>query len=236
MLKMKKLFLVLLSIVSVNYVQAQCENSYFPFSEGVKMEMTSYNKKDKEQGKSVSEVIAFEGNKATIKSTIFDKKGEQVSDGSFEVICENGTVKMDFKNFVPEELLSQYENMEVTIEGDFISIPSSLEVGQELADGSGKMIIDISGGAGVSMKNTINMNFTDRKVSAKESITTPAGTFETYRIDQKMVTEVEIMGMSRTTETTSSSWYANGVGAVKTENYDNSGKLSNYSLLTDYSK
>ncbi|WP_164891017.1 TapB family protein [Botryobacter ruber] len=33
-----------------------------------------------------------------------------------------------------------------------------------------------------------------------------------------------------------SSWYAKGPGMVKTETYDARGKLSSYTLLTDYSK
>lgn len=233
---MKKIFITGLLVLSVTLVYSQCENGYFPFREGVKMEMTSYNKKDKEIGKSSNEILSVEDSKAQVKSMIYDKKGELITEGTFEVLCENNMIKMDFKNFVPDEMMDQYENMEVTVEGDYINIPSDLEVGQELNDGSGKMTIDMSGGSGLNMKNVINMTFRDRKVTAKENITTPAGTFDTYKVEQVMVTEMEIMGMSRSTEISSSTWYSKGIGAIKTENYDEKGNLTSYTLLTSYSE
>ena len=231
---MKKI-LTLLLITNVFLGYSQCENGFFPFREGVKIEMTSYDKKDKEQGKSINEVMLVDGSTAQVNSEIYDKKGELISEGSFEVICEDNVIKMDFKNFVPEELINQYENMEVTVEGDYINIPADLEVGQDLKEGSGKMTMDMSGGSGLNMTNEIKLTFKDRKVTARETIETPAGTFETFKVEQLMITEMEMMGMSQTSETSSITWYAEEVGAVRTENYNKKGKLTGYSLLTDYS-
>ena len=53
---MKKLFTLLLIGCTLSTF-AQCDDSFFPFTEGVSFEQTVYDKKGKEQGKSMSEVI-----------------------------------------------------------------------------------------------------------------------------------------------------------------------------------
>tara|TARA_Y100001949_G_scaffold173397_1_gene178902 strand:- start:13 stop:705 length:693 start_codon:yes stop_codon:yes gene_type:complete len=230
---MKKLFTATAVLFATFTINAQCDNAYFPLSDGVTFEQTSYNAKGKEEGKTSSVVSSDSDTKALVSNKIYDKKGDLVTEGDYEVICEDGKIKMDIEQFIPDEMLNSYENMEVIVEGDFLEFPNELSVGQNLPEGNGKITIKMGEGA-VNM--IMNMTFTNRKVEAQESLTTPAGTFDTYKISQTTISEMEIMGMKREMTFTSTSWIAEGVGNVKTENYDKKGKLQSYTELTSFSK
>ena len=230
---MKTLFTaIILSACSI-MVQAQCENAYFPMKDGVTFEQTSYNAKDKKEGKVISTISATTNTQLVVQNKIYDKKDELITEGDYEVFCEDGKVKMDFEQFIPDELLSSYQNMEVNIEGDFLEFPNNLSVGQNLPDANGTITIVMAEGA-MNMKTTITLTFTNRKVELQESITTPAGTFETFKVSQTTISAMEIMGMSRETTFSSASWIAEGVGAVRSENYDKKGKLAGYQVLTSF--
>jgi len=228
---MKKSITFILSAVLAFATLGQCDNSYFPFKEGATFEQTSYNKKGKEEGRTVSTVTAIAGNEATVENKIYDKKGELITEGSYTIVCEENTIKFDFSNFVPEEMLSQYGDADVSIEGDLIALPGDLSVGQNLEDGSGKVIVDMS-----AMKMNMDMAMTERKVESKESITTKAGTFETFKITQNNTVDLKMAGISKSTESSSASWFAKGVGMVKTESYNKKGDLIGYTLLTSFNK
>ena len=62
---------------------------------------------------------------------------------------------------------------------------------------------------------------TEGKCLAEENITVEAGTFRCYKVSQK--TNSSVMGIK--TEGITLTWYAKGVGAVKTETYDKKDKL-----------
>jgi len=55
----------------------------------------------------------------------------------------------------------------------------------------------------------------------------PAGTFKCHKITQTATTTV----MKRKTETKTISWYALGIGTVKTETYNDKNKLDNTTEL-----
>lgn len=226
--------LLTLALISFTLASsAQCDDSFFPFQKGLSFEQTSFDKKDKEQGKSKNEIITIDGSSATVKSILLDKKGEEIADGEYSVICEGNTIKIDFNNFIPEEMLNQYGDADVTVEGDFITIPDNLQAGQTLPDGSGKVTISMSNGA---MNITMDMTITDRKVDKAETLDTPAGSFDTFKISQTTIVKMNMMGMNKTTESASATWYSKGVGMVKNESYNKKGDLMGYTLLTSFDK
>lgn len=230
---MKKLLTITLTICTLTLF-AQCDDSFFPFEEGVNFEQTSFDKKGKTQGKTISTVLKVDGSSATVKNVLFDKKDKEVADGEYTIICEGNTIKMDFNNFIPEEMLSQYGDADVKVEGDFITIPDDLQEGQALADGSGTVTITMASTSAMNIK--MDMEIVDRKVEKTETLSTPAGSFDTYKITQKTIVKMNMMGMNKTTESSSASWFAKGVGMVKNESYDQKGNLMGYTLLTSFSK
>lgn len=219
---MKRVFLVLFIVtLGLGTAWAQC-NPFYNLKEGSKWELTSYNAKDKVTGRQINELRALDetsnGWVATIYFKSFDKKDELVYEKEVELECEDGVIKMDMERFIPEESLQAFKDMNMTVEVDNLEWPSDLSVGKSLDDGA----ITISGDF-MNMK----VDVVNRKVEGKEKITTPAGTFDTFKVsyDVKMK-----MMMSR--ESKAVDYIAEDVGIVRSESYNGNGKMIGYTLLT----
>lgn len=208
------------------FIGAKSQNNcstYYPFKKGVEFEITFYDKKGKNAGVANHTVKDVTNNVATISTSMNDEKGKSLSAMEYQVKCTDNGVSVDFKSLVSGDILNQYKDMEITMTGTNLNIPNSLTVGQQLPDAALNMEIEITP---IKMKSFINI--TDRKVIGKETITTPAGTFECVVITSK--TEMK-MGIKRST--TSKQWLSEGVGMVKNEDYNKKGKLISYSELTN---
>ena len=200
---------------------------YYIVEKGSVREMASYDKKDKLTGSTVSTVkdAAVTGNTSTwtISTLSKDEKGKEISSGELKMSCENGVFKMDMRNLIDQETMEGFEDMEVTVDATDLAYPGELSVGQSLPDGSLTMKVSSSG---MTVMNMV-VKVYDRKIEAKEDITTPAGTFSCY----KMTSTVETKNMF-TIVAKSSDWFAKNVGTVRSESYDKDGKLMGYSVLT----
>jgi hypothetical protein len=75
-------------------------------------------------------------------------------------------------------------------------------------------------------------NVTERKVDAEENVTTPAGSFNCFRVSFVTTSKGGIGGGT----TRSIMWYAKDVGLVKTENTSENGKLIGRQVLTRIEK
>lgn len=74
---------------------------------------------------------------------------------------------------------------------------------------------------------TMTVKGTERKISGKERLTTPAGTFDCFIMEETVTTKAM---MQKEVEKTVS-WYAYGIGLVKENTYDKKGKLVSTTLL-----
>lgn len=221
--------MLLFALFCTTLALAQC-NSFYVIDEGTAWTYENYNPKGKTSGKNEQKVTAFNktatGYKATVASTLWNEKGKKVTEGELELTCDNGTFIMDMRKFIPEEQQKAFSSYEMKIESENLELPSRLSVGQTLKNGS----VTLSAvGSPVPMKITVNI--TDRKVEAKESITTPAGTFDCYKISSKSNTQMQ-MGINMSLNFSGTEWIAEKVGMVKSESYDKNGKLAGYTLLT----
>ena len=226
---MKKLLILSVALFAMNsQMLAQC-NPYFLMKQGASWEMTSYNAKDKPQGKTKHEVIAFSetsnGFESTLKMTAFDKKGEESFASELGISCADQVMEFDMRQFMASESMKSFESMNMEITGDNLEYPSSLSVGDELKPG--KMTIQIAGSSTMPMSMNFTIEIVNRKVEGREKITTPAGTFDCYKISStiktKTIMKVEIKSVE---------WVSEGRGVVKTESYNKNGKMMGYSLLT----
>jgi len=233
---MKKIYITLLISFLAYKAQSQC-NTYFNFNEGAEYEMTHYSAKDKVTGKSLSQILSVEDNNgiltAQIKGTVFDNKGEEITSMNFEYICDHGVLKMDLKRFIPKDMFGSDAEIEFELEGDYLELPESLQIGQSLKDGmiEGKMTME---GNPAMANMTISVKILNRKVESKENITTPAGSFSCYKISYDMESSTKVMGMNNKVNLSAVDFVAEGTGLVKTESYNKKGNLSSYSLLTGY--
>jgi hypothetical protein len=224
---MKK-FITLIGILSITFhCYSQC-NEYFSMKEGTEWEYESFDKKGKSSGKQHQKVTQYNstanGYEATLSMDISDKKGENVMSGELEMSCKDGVYYFDMRKFIPEEQLQMLGSYEMKVEGENLEYPSTLSVGQSLKDGTITVTAENS-----PMPINITLNILNRKVEAKETITTPLGTFETFKITSNSVMKTK-MGISMTMEYESTEWLAKDVGVVKSESF-RKGKSMGYTLL-----
>lgn len=216
-----------LMILGFSQVFAQECQPYYLVEKGAVREMASYDKKDKLTGTTIQTVkdIKTTGNKTewTIGTVSKDEKGKEISSGDLRMSCQDGIFKMDMKNFIDEETLKGFEGMEVTIDATDLDFPSDLAVGQTLKDGN--ISIKVAN-AGMSIMNMV-VKIYNRKVEAREDITTPAGTFSCFKMTSTIETKTMFSVVAKSTE-----WMAMKVGPVRTETYDKDGKLMSYMVLT----
>ena len=230
---MKKIFLPALLATFFTYsgfAQMNC-SKYYPMTEGTSFQYTNYDKKGKTDGTSTYLVTKVETSGqetvATMSVQLSDKKDKEVMQSTYEVVCSEGGIKIDFESLVPTAMLQQYKEMEVAMTGTDIELPNELSVGQKLADANVTMSINMSG---MSMKTIVNM--VNRNVEKQESITTEAGTFDCFVIYSK--NETQIMGMTKVFP--SRLWLAEGVGMVMQESYKESGDLMSSTKLTMFNE
>jgi len=216
--------ITLLFVTSISIAQSNC-SKYYPIKEGTSFQYTNYNKKGKISGfidYNVADVRKNAGNTvATFEVTIKDKKEEQIMESSYDISCNGNGIVIDYKSMSNAQMMKQFENFEYEISGTDLELPNDLSVGQKLKDGNMNMVISM----GITME--LNITIKDRKIIKKETITTPAGTFECY-----VMTSTVEMDMMKLMKSSSKQWFAEGVGMVKQESYNESGKLTNNTVLT----
>ncbi|UZR92629.1 TapB family protein [Chondrinema litorale] len=238
---MKQLLILFIGFLAISFnLNAQSCNPFFNYTEGTMVELTHYNAKGKEETtqkmiiKSVSSTGSGQAMIADI--TISDKKDKEVYANEVELACENGVFKMDMSSFIPPTAQATgMEDVKIVFEGDYMSFPSSLSVGSSLDDVNFVMKMESENPAlAAVMGKGTSTSITNRKVVSKESLTTPAGTFDCYKITYDSRIETQIMGLKKVFETSTVEWISEGAGIVKTESYDKKGKLDYYTELTAF--
>jgi hypothetical protein len=228
---MKTLSLICAFFCIAYTINAQNCGSYYPMVEGATFEYTNYNKKGKKEGVAkykVSEVnTSGDVTDATMSIELIDEKGKELYQTDYKFTCTDNTVSIDYESLIPSSTLQQFEDMEMDISGTDLELPNNLSVGQELPDANVAIKISMSG---INMNTTVDM--INRKVEKKESVTTPAGTFDCYVIynDNKMKAMMVNSTMG------SRVWYSEGVGMVKQESYKKNGSIMTSTVLTAFSK
>ena len=223
---MKRLLLFFAVASFIAPLSGQDCKAYIPQKEGTILEMKTYNKKDKLNGISTQEIVkVIETGSETVfhlRQRTTDEKGKNPVESEMEFVCKDGIFYIDMNTMVNQEQMSAYEDMEMEVEVTEMEFPSNMKPGQELNDG----VIKMSMVSESPVPINITVSITNRKVSAIEKITTTAGTFECYKIEQDIETKTMFSVVIQ-----SVTWYAEGVGAVRSENYNN-GKLMGYTVLS----
>jgi hypothetical protein len=212
-----------------------CQGFFF-FQKNKTIEMSISNKKGEPNGKQVyqvSDVTTTGGTPtATIATEVFDKNGNSLAKANSSVQCHDGTIMVDMRMLLPPRESEQYAASGRS-QSFYLEYPGAMHVGDALKDGNLSMQLNMSapgpgGPAGPpgppgapgppGFGHTITMLISNRKVEAQESITTPAGTWNCYKISfkNKMVVKngapfgipVNIEGFE---------WYAPGFGIVKSQ-------------------
>ena len=226
----RTLLLTVFSLLVFVYTGMAQECTYFyPMEEGTLIELRHYNKKAKVSGTTRQEIIDKKTSggsvSITIKSTFFDEKGEELMTSNLTMECKDGVFTFDMDQFLNDEMLSGLGDIEFTIEGDNLEFPAKMKPGDQLKEGTIKLIVP-----DMAMMNMTTKVY-NRKVEAIEKVTTEAGTFDCFKITYDVYVDGMIDFNTKGTE-----WIANDVGAVRTETYDKKGKLTGYTELIKIEK
>jgi len=221
-----RLITIILLFLSASLNAQECK-MFFPAEKGTEMIMKSYNSKDKLTGTTINKILdkQVDGNKIKVifSSRSLDEKDKEIGTGQLEVKCEDGIFYIDMKNYLDDQMMEAYKDMQVEIEtNNAMQFPGNIDVGASLPDAN--IVVRISN-QGIPMFS-LSVNITNRKIEGKEMITAPAGSFEcfkmSYDIETKTVMTVKMKGID---------WFAENVGTVRTESLDKNGKLLGYTVL-----
>jgi hypothetical protein len=226
----KKIFVLLIGLVSFVFINAQECQFYYPELKGAELIYKSFDKKGKLSGTSANKVMEYTktagGANATIHVKSSDAKGKVISESDLKVKCENGIFYFDMAGYLNQSTTA-YEGMDVKMESNNLEMPSKLTVGDKLKDGWVKFTVSNAAFTIMSMEITIS----DRIVEKKESVTTEAGTFDCFKINQTVTSKVPIKFVTKSSE-----WLSAGTGVVKTESYANDGSLTSSMQLSEIKK
>jgi len=223
--------------LSIAICAQNCSGYYYLSSSEV--QMTTYDKKGKESGKVTYTINAVTKQNNTTSahfvSQMVDEKGKKITGGSGIYKCSGDNLYIDARVSMPQEQMAAYKDMEVKADEAFIEYPASLKSDQALKDANVKMEVHNKG----SIFSVLTMDETNRKVAGKESITTPAGTWECYKITYDgrfRATMGGPSGIGVPFNFKAIEWFAPGFGIVKTETYNKNEKFIGSTLITSVKK
>lgn len=225
--QLRAFLLVAIALFSLRAQGQNCD-TYFPTKNNAFFETTHYNaKNDKVESRVETRIVEQNSSdgifRAKATATFYDAKGKSGGSSEYDLSCNNGEFHMDMRSFLSPQQVQGMENMEMTVNGTDMVFPANPSVGQSLPDAS----VTLTGAMnGMTIMN-LSVEITNRKVVAKETMTTPAGSYDCIVIEEDA--NRKVMGMNIATH--SKSWYSIGAGMIKNESYRN-GKLEGYSLLT----
>lgn len=212
--------------------------SYIESDADGKMSVTTFYSVDTMTGNAVNgsvklivESVISSAPSDTLKSFIYYRfdDGEFMLDMNalFEVDALAGLMESASEEAVkeasPEERAKAIEEMKSHIEvsGEIRGIPRYPKTGP-LPDYEFRFKLSVL---------SMTVKGSQRKVSGKEKISTPAGVFDCFILEETMTTKAF---MKKEVEKTVS-WYAYGIGLVKKSTYDKKGKLVSTTVLNSTS-
>jgi hypothetical protein len=154
----------------------------------------------------------------------FDKR---IMNRKYNYKCDGRNIYFDVASAMPG---STATDRNTHFEASVMEYPIAITAGQTLPDATGTMRMEKNG-----KTTTMKYHYKDRKVEAKEKVTTPAGSWDCYKITNRVDVEVDFPGMSdkakkmmetmtNQMKSTGITWFSPDLGIVKMELYQN-GKL-----------
>lgn len=225
------LFVLLPAIfMSSSMLHAQDCKIYHDYTEGTSVKMVHYDQKDKITGYTVSTVKEkkqIPGGVSLLFHQEYDNTEDYTFETEFDVRCENGNVYVDMEKFLDPTTMAAYEDMEFEVTADDLSIPQGASPGDKLNDGS----VSVTVNTGSPVKITVTVSLTDRMVESRETVETPAGSFDCLKITYDLLTEVGFLKV----RSAAAEYYDPENGVVRSESFNKRGKLTGYSVVEEIS-
>ncbi len=228
---MRKFMLINLILFFTVTLSAQDCSFYIPFEEGKGFRYENYNKRDKLQGINDIEIVSVDkvthGTEALVAAKAYDRKEKLLFEGDYGIVCTGNELLIDMQSLLNPAMMEGFSGMEVNISSMDIVIPDNPKIGDKLPDS--EMEVMVSTGNMTISEMVISMK--NRVVESRETITTPAGTFDCIKITYENHLDTKAMGISRNMVTKVAEYYAPEIGNVKSEFFDEKGNLDGYNVL-----
>ncbi len=226
------LTLFILLIMNMAGLHAQQCDYFIPLRENTGMEFQTFNARDRLQGSQEMTITRVESDAeqvtAIIRTKIFDRRDNMEHEGEYSVLCSGNQMSIDIESMMDPAMMEEFQEMDLSIEGQDLIIPADLSEGQTLPDAA--MTITVANGGMTLME--MNMKITDRKVVGKEQITVPAGEYDCYKVSYQTTTESKAAGIPFKNSMKTVEYYAPNVGVVRTEMFDAKDRLQGYTVLS----
>lgn len=231
----KQLFSFALFFCSLGMNAQDCK-TFLYMTTNAQVQMTLYDKKGKQSGIQTWKIgnVKKEGNSffSTINTTMQDEKGKEIANSAGTYKCTNGVLQADMKMAMPQQQAETMKPTEAKMSGAYLEYPYNMSVGQQLKDAQMNIDMDMKSG----MVSKVSFKEINRKVAAKEQITTPAGAWEAYVISYDGNMRTEMAGIGIPFNFSVKEWFVPGVGIVKTETYGKGGKMVGSTMITSIRK
>lgn len=217
---MKKILLISTMFFIAMVLRAQ--ETFFPTKEGTVLTYKSFDKKDKVSTTTRYTIKKVNTNGSNIDITYlcetFDPKEKPTFKEEITIHQKGDKLYYDMGNFINKAAFQQNGEMpaEVEIKGGTMEINLNQKPGDVLPNASIAMSVKMGF---INMK--MSSEITNRIVDTIEDITVKGGTFNCY----KLSCDFNAVAMGMKTNGKNIDWYAKGIGTVKSETYDKSGKL-----------
>lgn len=227
----KKIYFLFLVLFSASLTAQDC-NLYIPLVENKGMQYQSFNRRDRLEGTQdvmIKKVTRHSDHtEALISTKYYDNRERFQHEAEYTIKCKGDELIIDIESMLDQAMLEGFQDMEINMTTIDITLPENMRVGDELPDARVEMKVSTAGTLVTEMTFTTR----NRKVEAMETITTPAGTFECYKITYENYTETRTMGIPFKVTTKGVEYYAPGVGNVRSEFYDDRDRLQSYQVLS----
>jgi hypothetical protein len=212
-----KLLLILGALICSAETYAQDCNGYYFLQNNKTIEMAILDKKGNPSMKQVYTVSNVNNSGSTttadLNSEMFNNKGKSMATSKAKIKCDGGVMMVDMKLSMPQQPGSPMSS-ETDVKADdiYMEYPANMNVGDNLKNASMHMDFDNNG-----MKQSVDMDVFDRKVEGKEKVTTPAGSWDCYKISYKSKIRMKTLGIGVPMNVEGIEYFAPGFGVVKTQ-------------------
>lgn len=230
-------------LVCSTFVQAtnKSEVPFYPTTPGVVMHYETRNSKGELIEQMKDSIATFSGdfnkgvaitmskvNKENMRSITLEKlmlfkEGEVIVDmASFMINAFKEGIRQSIaQHGASEEEVKEIEKAmeDIRIEGELRGMPLHPTIGMKLPDYSVSFEI---------LFMSIKIQSTKRKITGEETIKTKAGTFDCYIVEET----VEVSSSGASEKNTAKTWYARGIGQVRSETYQKKKLVSRTELTS----
>ncbi|AEV97070.1 hypothetical protein Niako_0687 [Niastella koreensis GR20-10] len=216
---------------------AACNKLIF-FEPGAEIITKSYDGAGKEISCQFTKIVSVknEGGMTVAYAEASDttRANNHVSNMKYSYKCDGKTIYFDMASM----LRAHAQDPNATIEASMVEYPIAVSAGQTLPDATGTMSFERKG-----KKTNMKYRYKERKVDGKEKVTTPAGSWDCYKISNQVDVEVDFPGMSdkakqmmqtmtNQMKSTGITWFSPDFGIVKFELFQNAKLVSRTEIIS----